>query len=191
MEIFKATIKDDGKSFIIRPLLNAKDLKNHIIRCDTGIKGFMNLPIYEFLCFALVDDELKIIRFGRTLFNFMRDNSVTEHVMEMLQMKCDKAIKLTMRVRQGYPDPLYEIVQDDKYRFDNTPEKRKYISDLLLHTELDLMDALEFEKERISKLREEIENEREEKEIEEMKKRTKQKTEHIDVDPYGEEDWSK
>jgi hypothetical protein len=182
MDIFRPKIEDEGKSFIIRPLLNAKGLKNkepHIVHYDIGLRGFMNVPIQGYLCFALVDDELKIIRFGKVMLDFIKSNS--EHGADFLFMNNDKAIKMNVSVKRinndrekaAFFNPSYEIVQDNKYRFDDTPEKRKYISDLLMNTELDLNDALKEEIEKVAKLKEKEE----------------QRLKFADVDPYGEEDW--
>lgn len=46
-------------------------------------------------------------------------------------------------------DNNYEIIEDDKYRFDNTIEKQTYIENLLTTTELDLSEELKQVKSKI------------------------------------------
>jgi hypothetical protein len=144
MSIFKPTKLDDGRTFIVRPLLNAKGMEkkeHHVLVLETGMKGFREKPIRNYLCYALVDDELKIFQFGETLRSIIHDQNMKNGLM--MDMKSDRAIKITMKITQGYADPTYEIIHDDKYRFDDTKEKRDYISNLLYNTELDLSKSLE------------------------------------------------
>jgi len=65
---------------------------------------------------------------------------------EMLFMNSDKAIKIKIKTEElngvYYLNNKYNIISDDKYRFDNTPEKREYIKNLLTNTELDLEESL-------------------------------------------------
>jgi len=183
MEIFKPTKLDDGKTFIVRPLLNAKGMKNkepHVMVLETGMKGLYGRPLNNYLCYALVDDELRILQFGEKLRGIILQDQNEKSGLLMLDMKSDRAIKITMRVRQGFADPLYEIkiIHDDKYRFDDTKEKREYISNLLYNTDLDLSKALEKATENIRLLKE-----NKEREIEAKREKYK------DIDPYGEEMW--
>jgi hypothetical protein len=63
-----------------------------------------------------------------------------------------KAIKVTVGVREGFLDNKYEIIEDDKFRFDNTPEKKEFIKNLLTTTEFDLLEATKQEKLKIGHL---------------------------------------
>jgi hypothetical protein len=67
-------------------------------------------------------------------------------------MDSNKAIKVTVGVREGLLDNKYEIVEDDKFRFDNTPEKKEFIKNLLTTTGLDLLEATKQEKLKIEHL---------------------------------------
>jgi hypothetical protein len=69
----------------------------------------------------------------------------------MLMMNSDRALKITVKTKMNFFDNEYEIINDDKYRFDNTEEKRIYISKLLKNTDLDLSAALNFTLSELSK----------------------------------------
>ncbi len=61
----------------------------------------------------------------------------------MLMLNNNRAIQITVDTKQGFLNNSYIILEDDKYQWDNTPEKRKYIEDILLNTTLDLNEALQ------------------------------------------------
>ncbi len=68
MEIFKIKPEDKGKVFIVRPLPNAKGMKNgkqeHILSYKTYFNEFKKQWKYRCLCYALVNDKLKIFDFS-------------------------------------------------------------------------------------------------------------------------------
>lgn len=136
MEVFKLTKNDIGKTFIIRPLLNAKNLKENIL----GFKFYFNTTeykwVYRKLCFALVDDKLSIFQFSNEVHNYLKP--------EMFLMNSNKALKITINLDSDsmLMENHYEIIENDKYRFDDTNEKKDYIKNLLTNTELDLSKAL-------------------------------------------------
>jgi hypothetical protein len=152
METFKIKTEDEGKVFIIRPLLNAKNLKENIVsyKIRFGINFSLNGGMgayewsYRYMCFALVNGELKIFNFFKEINKLITS--------ELLMMSSNKAIKITVGVREGFLDNQYEIIEDDKFRFDNTDEKRNYIKNLLTTTDLDLSEALKEEKLKIGNL---------------------------------------
>ena len=156
METFKIKSEDEGKVFIVRPLLNAKNLKENIVsyKIRFGINFSLNGGMgayewsYRYMCFALVNDELKIFNFSKEIYKLI----MTDGIPKLLMMDSNKAIKITVGVREGFLDNQYEIVEDDKFRFDNTDEKRNYIKNLLTTTELDLSEALKEEKLKIGHL---------------------------------------
>jgi hypothetical protein len=63
--IFKIKSSDNGKVFIVRPLLNAKNLKENILSYKVYFNELRQEWVYRYLCFALVDDELKIFDFSK------------------------------------------------------------------------------------------------------------------------------
>ena len=152
METFKIKTEDEGKVFIVRPLLNAKNLKENKVsyKIRFGINFFLNGGMgayewsYRYMCFALVNDELKIFNFSKEINKLITS--------ELLMMSSNKAIKITVGVREGFLDNQYEIIEDDKFRFDNTDEKRNYIKNLLTTTDLDLSEVLKEEKLKIGNL---------------------------------------
>lgn len=144
MDVFKITPKNDGQVFIIRPLLNIKNLNKPFL----SFKSYFNSNLYQWeynrLCYALVNDELKIFKFK---------NSILKHLSyEMFLMNSDKALKITVKIKNGYLNNDYEIIQDNEYNFNITAEKRIYIENLLTTTNLDLYEALKEEKNKISNL---------------------------------------
>jgi hypothetical protein len=152
MEVFKIKTEDEGKVFIIRPLLNAKNLKENITsyKIRFGINFSLNGGMgayewtYRYMCFALVNDELKIFNFSKEIYKLF--------IPKLLFMDSNKAIKVTVGVREGFLDNKYEIVEDDKFIFDNTSEKKEFIKNLLTTTELDLLEATKQEKLKIGHL---------------------------------------
>jgi hypothetical protein len=156
MEVFKIKTEDVGKVFIIRPLLNVKNLKENITsyKIRFGINFSLNGGMggyewsYRYMCFALVNDELKIFNFSKEIYKLL----FTDGIPKLLFMDSNKAIKVTVGVREGFLDNKYEIIEDDKFRFDNTSEKKEFIKNLLTTTELDLLEATKQEKLKIGHL---------------------------------------
>ncbi len=72
-------------------------------------------------------------------------------------MNSSSAIKVTVKLKAGYLNNNYEIIRDDKYRFDNTQEKKDYIQKLLSDIP-NLSDVLKSEKDKISHLTVELPN---------------------------------
>jgi len=142
-EIYKIKKEDKGKTIVVRPLLNAKNLKKNILSYKVGFSTFNYNWTYRYICFALIDDELKIFDFSKEILDVMNSRSLNS---EMLFMNSDKAIKIKIKTEElngvYYLNNKYNIISDDKYRFDNTPEKREYIKNLLTNTELDLEESL-------------------------------------------------
>lgn len=139
--IFKCKIEDEGKILIVRPLLNIKDMTKHILSYKTTFSEIQHKWNYRYLCYALVNDEFKIFDFSKKIHEFFLEmDSIPSH---MLMMNSDRALKITIKTKQGFLDNEYEVIHDDKYRFDNTPEKKKFI---LKHysdnKHLDLSEAL-------------------------------------------------
>lgn len=146
MEIFKIKLEDKGKVFIVRPLPNAKNLKENILSYKTGFSN--NRWSYRHMCFALVNDELNIFNFSKEVHKLI----MIDGIPKLLMMDSNKAIKITVGVREGFLDNQYEIIEDDKFRFDTDDEKRNYIKKLLTTTDLDLSQALKEEKLKIGHL---------------------------------------
>jgi hypothetical protein len=139
IDVFKLSAKDKGKSFTIRPLLNPKDVNKSILSYKIWFNRFKCEWMYKHLCFALVNDKLCTFNFSGELYNKMPH--------EMFLMDSNKALKVTIDTVDIEDKTLmknnYEIIEDDKYRFDNTEEKRKYITSIL-GTGLDLSESLEY-----------------------------------------------
>ncbi len=146
MDIFKITTKDEGKVFIIRPLPNIKNIQKSIVSYKTYFNKVEYRWDYRYMCLAMVNDELKIFDHFKRIHELM----FSDGVPKMILMDSNKAIKMTVNIREGFPDPQLEIISDDKYRYDATEEKKQFIKNLLESSELDLLVALEEEKERIS-----------------------------------------
>jgi len=159
MEIFKIKPEDEGKIFIVRPLLNNKrlnTLKDNIVSYKWGFNSLTKEWSYRHLCFALVNEELKIFDFSKEIYKLFSIDGIPE---KFLFMSNDKAIKITVGVKMGFLNNKYEILTDEKYRFDDSEEKRSYILNLLDNTKLDLLEALSETKENLlSKLLIEKEN---------------------------------
>jgi hypothetical protein len=68
----------------------------------------------------------------------------------MFLMNSNKALKITVGIEDGFLNNQYEIIEDDKFILDNSDEKRNYIKNLLTKTKLDLREALNQEKLKIS-----------------------------------------
>jgi hypothetical protein len=150
--IFKIKSSDNGKVFIVRPLLNAKNLKENILSYKVYFNELRQEWVYRYLCFALVDDELKIFDFSKQTHYWFVDMDIEKKSsFHMLMMNSDRALKITVKTKMNFFDNEYEIINDDKYRFDNTEEKRIYISKLLKNTDLDLSAALNFTLSELSK----------------------------------------
>jgi hypothetical protein len=156
MEVFKIKTEDEGKVFIIRPLLNAKNINDSITKYKIrfGMNFSLNGGIgayewfYRYMCFALVNDELKIFNFSKEIYKLL----FIDKIPKLLFMDSNKVIKVTVGVREGFLDNKYEIIEDDKFRFDNTSEKKEFIKNLLTTTELDLLEATKQEKLKIGHL---------------------------------------
>jgi len=133
MEVFKIKIEDEGKVFIIRPLPNAKNFGQNITSYKLRFCTTKYEWVYRCMCFSLVNGELKIFNFSKEIFKLI--------FARLFPMNSDKALKVTVALREGFLDNKYEIIEDDKFRFDNTPEKRNFIKNLLMTTELDLLEA--------------------------------------------------
>jgi hypothetical protein len=157
MKIFKIKPEDEGKVFIVRPLPNAKEFpKNMILNYKTYFNDLRKEWEYRYLCFALINDEFKIFDFSKeihkyfveqmTLPNTEKPNPLASYILHnvatMLMLNNDRALKITVKTKGGFLNNEYEVIQDDKYRFDNTDEKRKYITGLFSETDLDLSEAL-------------------------------------------------
>lgn len=139
IDIFKLSAKDKNKSFTIRPLLNPKDPNKSILSYKIWFNRFNYEWMYKYLCFALVNDKLCVFNFSEEVYKKMSH--------EMFLMDSNKALKVTINTVNIEGKTLmknnYEIVEDDKYRFDNTEKKRKYIQSIL-DTDLDLSESLDY-----------------------------------------------
>ncbi len=67
MEIFKIKTENDGEVYNIRPLLNPKDLNKSIVIYKTYFNTTTYTWSYRYMCFALVNDELKIFDFSKKI----------------------------------------------------------------------------------------------------------------------------
>lgn len=156
MKIFKISKKDNGSVIIIRPLLNAKNLEENIVsyKIRFGINFTINNKMgcykwsYRYMCFALVNEELKIFNYSEDIHKFI--NSIG--IPNLFMMNSNKAIKITVGLKEGFLNNKYEIIEDDKFRFDNIYEKRHYIKNLLTTTDLELSESLNQEKAKIGHL---------------------------------------
>lgn len=158
MEIFKIKPEDKGKVFIVRPLPNAKGMKNgkqeHILSYKSYFSDFQQKWKYRFLCYALINDKLEIFDFSHEIhkcFIDLNDNNKFLNISNMLMLDSNRALQITVDTKQGFLNNSYLILENDKYQWDNTPEKRKYIEDLLLNTTLDLNEALQISQESVIK----------------------------------------
>lgn len=152
IDIFTITREDIGQTYIIRPLLNKKDPNKSI----KEFKYYLSEDkrwFYKFLCFALVNDELKIILFGKQLYQEFK-NKKDILPLQLLNLTNNKAVQVKVKETKvndiSFIDNRIKIIRDDKYRYDNTPEKREWIVNLLDNTNLDLDKALEQEKSKIA-----------------------------------------
>ena len=153
-DIFKIKTEDDGKVYIVRPLPNVKEVpKNQIV----AYKAFFSqLSLgYRYLCYALVDDVLRIFDFSEQIHKYFIETVGTPET-NMVMMNSDSALKITVGTKAGFLKNEYEVLHDDKYKFD-TEEKKKFISIRLLHTELDLSEALKLSDDFAKELREKTE----------------------------------
>lgn len=145
MKIFRINSSMDGETFVVRPLLNARDIKNSILSYKIGyVLNPQTLQYdwkYRYLCFALINDELEIFNYSESMSKYITSDT--------LKMNSSKSIVIDVHVKEGLLSNKYNIVINDKYRFDNTPQKREYIKGVLTNTTLDLNDALKQEKNRI------------------------------------------
>lgn len=139
MDILKLSIQDEGKTFIIRPLPNIKNLQKSILLYKHSYNKFQFKWSYRYMCFSMINGELKIFDFSKAI----RDKMFLDKNVPMFFMNSNKAIKITVGVKEGFIDPACEIISDDKYQYDNTEEKRKFIKNLLESTNLDLFVAIE------------------------------------------------
>ena len=144
MEIFKIKKENEGEVFIIRPLLNVKNIRENITSYKIGFSDYG--WIYRYMCLALVNDELRIFDFPKEICELL----FIDNIPELLHMSSNKAIKISVGVRGGFLDNKYEIIEDDKFRFDSTKENREFIENILTTTELDLEEATELEKLKIA-----------------------------------------
>lgn len=123
----------------IRPLLNPKDVNKSILSYKIWYNRFKCEWLYKHLCFAFVNDKLCAFDFSDELYNKMPH--------DMFLMDSNKALRVTINTAKIEDKTLmknnYEIIEDDKYRFDDTEEKRKYITSIL-RTGLDLSESLEY-----------------------------------------------
>lgn len=153
MEIFKIKPEDKGKVFIVRPLLNAKGMKNskqeHILSYKTHFNDFKQQWKYRYLCYALVNDKLEIFDFSQEIHKYFL---IISNNANMLMMNSNRVLQIKVDTKEGFLKNDYLVLEDDKYQWDNTPEKRKYISDLLLNTTLDLNEALQISQDNILKI---------------------------------------
>ncbi|MFM2393089.1 MAG: hypothetical protein RLZZ546_1071 [Bacteroidota bacterium] len=74
---------------------------------------------------------------------------LTCDTIEDLFLNSDKAFKVSVNLKDDFFDNKCEIIHDDKYRFDNTLEKKEYIIKLLSDLP-DLSEVLKDEKEKVS-----------------------------------------
>lgn len=142
MNIFELNKSKQGQIFTIRPLLNPKNIKNSIL---TYVVDYRLDPIslqrgwiYRHLCFALIDGELNILDYPNILSKNINDES--------LKMNSDKYFRIG--VYYDYDDLYYkcDTFRNDGLRFDNTQEKRDYITDILKNTSLNLFESLKYQK---------------------------------------------
>lgn len=128
MEVFKITKDHKGQTFIVRPLLsNAR-----------SYKIWFSIPRmkweYRYICLAFINDELKIFNFNNRTYNTFLQNNLND-------LRNDKAFKIIVDVKKVgedvYINNFEEIISDDKYRYDNTEEKRQALTDLLSPIDLD------------------------------------------------------
>lgn len=155
-DIFKIKTEDDGKVYIVRPLPNVKEFpKNQIVAYKAFFSQLRQKWGYRYLCYALVDDVLRIFDFSEQIHKYFIETVGTPET-NMVMMNSDSALKITVGTKAGFLKNEYEVLHDDKYKFD-TEEKKKFISIRLLHTELDLSEALKLSDDFAKELREKTE----------------------------------
>jgi hypothetical protein len=137
MKIFKLQPSDEGKSFIIRFLPYIKDMKSSIVKYKTHFNEIRKEWGYRYMCYALVNDNLEIFDFGSNIYSYLIKD------MEMILPKSSKALKVTVGVRKGYLDNEYSLVEDEKFRYDNTEENKSYLVNLLQGAQMDLLEELD------------------------------------------------
>lgn len=130
----------------LKEIENLTNLKENIL----GFKYSFNIEqyrwVYRKLCFALIDDKMRIFQFPDEVHNYLK--------LEMFLMNSNKALKITINLDSEslFMENIYEIIEDDKYRFDDTIEKKDYIKNLLTNTDLDLSKTLNHIKSEIGHL---------------------------------------
>lgn len=139
---FRIGSEHDGSIIIVRPLPNAKDVKNPLMSYKVAFDMSKYKWIYRYKCFALVDNKLEIFDFSETTrkhilpTQFFLNNNTT--ILIGVEFVDDKIIN------------TYKVVQNDNYEFSSTKEKRDYIQDLLMNTPLDLSESIKKQKEELS-----------------------------------------
>lgn len=145
MEIFKIKLEDEGKVFVIRPLIDMKNPNTSIVSYEiagSGV-GFSGRPLIRYMCYALIDGELKIFWFGEHIKKIISDGRSI-----MLRYTSSSAIKITVGVKyipgsvQKFIDNDCVVITDDAYRFDNTDEKKNYLINLFNNADMSLESAL-------------------------------------------------
>lgn len=142
MKIFELDKTKHGEIFTVRPLLNPKDTKNSIL---TYVVDYRINPItlqrgwvYRHLCFALIDGNLEILDYP---------DDISNHIcFDTLKMSSDKYFRMGVYYEYGDIQYRCDVFRNDGLRFDNTHEKREYIVNILKNTNLNLVDALNQQK---------------------------------------------
>jgi len=142
MNIFELNKSKQGDIFTIRPLLNPKNIKNSIL---TYVVDYRLDPItlqrnwvYRHLCFALIDGELNILDYPDDLSNYINEDS--------LKMNSDKYFRIGIYYDYDGLQYKCDTFRNDGLRFDNSPEKREYITNILKNTNLNLFEALKYQR---------------------------------------------
>ena len=124
--VYWIDFKDVGKYIIVRPLQNNNDniLSYYISDSNDKRKNFRRN-----ICFAFVDDEFCIFRFGQSFKNILTD--------DLFSIDSKKAIKINVGSTTPYRDSFltynYEIIEDFKYLYQGMT-RRQYNDDLTLES---------------------------------------------------------
>lgn len=115
-KIFKTALENKG-NYEIRILPNINDLKNHILPYKTfftNYKWFNN-----FICYALVNGEIKILSCGTTL-----QRKFTNSIYDL---KKGLYLDVNISEERGFCKVLSEVKEKEEYKFENN---QVYLFDL-------------------------------------------------------------
>ena len=124
-KIFKLTLQNLGH-YEIRLLPNINDLKN----LKVGFKAaFGHLGwIYNYLCYALVDGEIKIFVAGDVVMMKSRIDNDYKTQLKMWDLKSGFYFDINTSEKQGFLKVYVDVKEDEKYNFN---ENKDYIRNLL------------------------------------------------------------